>query len=68
MGVQNGLQYTYDFAVLKLHEQAPAGVTSKSASFATQHFTTSVLSREQRDEYKPLLPMYKEDKTSQVHI
>ncbi|KAL4306357.1 hypothetical protein AHAS_Ahas16G0170200 [Arachis hypogaea] len=52
--------------VLMLHEQAAPLVASWSSSFAAQHFPTSVLSQEQRDEYKPLLHLYKEDKNSQV--
>ena len=53
-------------AVVMLHEQASPVVASRSSRFAAQHFPTSVLLQEQRDEYRPLLHMYKEDKTSQV--
>lgn len=39
---------------MMLHEQAaPAAVTSWSSTCAPQHFPTSVLLQEQRDEYKP---------------
>ncbi|XP_027188744.1 RNA polymerase sigma factor sigF, chloroplastic-like isoform X2 [Cicer arietinum] len=41
-------------------------VTSWSSSFAAQYFPTSVLLQEHRDEYKPLLHVSKEDKTSQA--
>ncbi|PNY01806.1 RNA polymerase sigma factor rpoD, partial [Trifolium pratense] len=47
------------------HEQAVHAVSYPSSSFAAQYFPTSVLLQEHRDEYKPLLHMYKEDKTSQ---
>lgn len=48
------------------HEQATPTVNSRTASFAAQHFPTSVLLQEQRDEYKPILRMYKDEKISQV--
>jgi hypothetical protein len=50
------------------HEQAAHVVSYPSSSFAAQYFPTSVLLQEHRDEYKPLLHTYKEDKTSQVQI
>ncbi|XP_028776034.1 RNA polymerase sigma factor sigF, chloroplastic [Neltuma alba] len=50
------------------HEQATPAVTSRSASFAAQHFPTSVLLQEQRDEYRPTLRMHKEEKTSQATL
>lgn len=53
---------------MMLHEQGAPAVASWSSSFAAQHFPTSVLLQEQRDDYKPLLHLYKEDKTSQVQI
>lgn len=49
------------------HEQATSAVTSRTASFAA-HFPTSVLLQEQRDESRPILRMYKEEKTSQVQV
>lgn len=56
-------------SVLMLHEQAaPAVASSWSSSSAAQHFPTSVLLQEHRDEYRPLLHMYKEDKTSQATL
>lgn len=51
-----------------LHEQAAPAVSSLPSSFAAQSFPTSVLLQENRDEYRPLLHMHKEDKTSQVQI
>ncbi|MED6156753.1 hypothetical protein PIB30_017363 [Stylosanthes scabra] len=62
------LSSTSSPSVLMLHEQAAPLVASWSSSFAAQHFPTSVLSQEQRDEYKPLLHLYKEDKNSQVTL
>ncbi|XP_045798734.1 RNA polymerase sigma factor sigF, chloroplastic-like isoform X2 [Trifolium pratense] len=50
------------------HEHAVHAVSYPSSSFAAQYFPTSVLLQEHRDEYKPLLHMYKEDKTSQVTL
>ncbi|KDO48074.1 hypothetical protein CISIN_1g008352mg [Citrus sinensis] len=44
---------------------APA-VASVPTSSVARHFPTSVLLQEQRDEYRPLLHMFKEDKTSQA--
>ncbi|KAK7245110.1 hypothetical protein RIF29_39944 [Crotalaria pallida] len=55
-------------SVSMLHEQAAPAVTSWSSSFASQHFPTSVLLQEQRDEYRSLLHMYKEEKTSQATL
>lgn len=49
-----------------LHEQAAPAVTSVPTSFITRHFPTSVLLQEQRDEFKPLLHIFKEEKASQV--
>lgn len=54
--------------VFTFHEQATSAVTSRSASCAAQHFPTSVLLQEQRDECRPILRMHKEEKTSQVHV
>lgn len=51
-----------------LHEQASPTVASWSSNFSAQNFPASVLLPEQRDEYRPLLHMSKEDKTSQVQI
>jgi hypothetical protein len=53
-------------AVLMHHEQAAPPVTSVFTSSVARHFPTSVLLQEQRDEYKPLLHMFKEDKAFQV--
>ncbi|XP_019426192.1 PREDICTED: RNA polymerase sigma factor sigF, chloroplastic-like [Lupinus angustifolius] len=55
-------------SVSMLHEQATLAVTSRSSSFAARNFPTSVLLQEQHDEYRPLLHMYKEDKTSQATL
>ncbi|XP_061345773.1 RNA polymerase sigma factor sigF, chloroplastic-like isoform X2 [Gastrolobium bilobum] len=61
-------QFPSSSSVLMLREQAAPAVVSWSSSFAAQHFPTSVLLQEQRDEYRPLLHMYKEDKTSQMDM
>ncbi|WJX84639.1 hypothetical protein P8452_67190 [Trifolium repens] len=50
------------------HEQAVHAVSYPSSSFSAQYFPTSVLLQEHRDEYKPLLHTYKEDKTSQATL
>lgn len=50
------------------HEQAGPALASSSSSISAQHFPTSVLLQEQCDEYRPLLHMYKEEKTPQVQI
>ncbi|KAL9318170.1 hypothetical protein ACSQ67_014687 [Phaseolus vulgaris] len=49
-----------------LREQASSTVASWSSNFSAQNFPASVLLQEQRDEYRPLLHMSKEDKTSQA--
>ncbi|XP_027363644.1 RNA polymerase sigma factor sigF, chloroplastic-like isoform X2 [Abrus precatorius] len=49
-----------------LREQASPTVASWSSSISAQNFPTSVLLQEQRDEYRPLLHMSKEDKSSQA--
>ncbi|KAH9671464.1 RNA polymerase sigma factor sigF [Citrus sinensis] len=43
-----------------------SSVASVPTSSVARHFPTSVLLQEQRDEYRPLLHMFKEDKTSQA--
>nr|AKC88772.1 sigma factor [Geranium maderense] len=43
-------------------------VTSMPTASLARNFPTSVLLQEQRDEYKPLLNIFKEDKTSQVTL
>lgn len=49
------------------HDQtAPALNSLPITSSATQHFPTSVLIKEHRDDNKPLLQIIKEDETSQV--
>ncbi|KAK7355557.1 hypothetical protein VNO80_14815 [Phaseolus coccineus] len=53
-------------SVLMLREQASSTVASWSSNFSAQNFPASVLLQEQRDEYRPLLHMSKEDKTSQA--
>ncbi|KAJ1418967.1 Winged helix-like DNA-binding domain superfamily [Sesbania bispinosa] len=53
---------------MKLHELASPAVSSWSSSFAAQHFPTSVLLQEQRDEYRPLPHIYKEDKIPQATL
>ncbi|KAI5425854.1 hypothetical protein KIW84_031616 [Lathyrus oleraceus] len=55
-------------SVVMLHEQAAPAVSSLPSSFAAQSFPTSVLLQENRDEYRPLLHMHKEDKTSQAAL
>ncbi|KAG4982166.1 hypothetical protein AAZX31_10G054500 [Glycine max] len=55
-------------SVLMLHEQASPTVASWSSNFSAQNFPASVLLPEQRDEYRPLLHMSKEDKTSQAML
>ncbi|KAH9735072.1 RNA polymerase sigma factor sigF [Citrus sinensis] len=48
------------------NEQSAPAVASVPTSSVARHFPTSVLLQEQRDEYRPLLHMFKEDKTSQA--
>jgi len=60
--------FVHEPAVLMLREQASSTVASWSSNFSAQNFPASVLLQEQRDEYRPLLHMSKEDKTSQVQI
>ncbi|KAL5135343.1 RNA polymerase sigma factor sigF, chloroplastic [Glycine soja] len=50
-------------SVTMLHEQAAPAVASWSSSSAAQHFPTSVLLQEQRDEYKPLLHVHNKETT-----
>ncbi|KAK7285025.1 hypothetical protein RJT34_19782 [Clitoria ternatea] len=51
-------------SVMMLHEQAAPAVSSwPSSSFSSQHFPTSVLSQEQRDDSKPLLHVYNKEAT-----
>lgn len=57
-----------NFSVLMLHEQAVPAVTSVPITSVARHFPTSVLLQEQRDEFKPLLHVLKEDKTSEVRV
>ncbi|CAL0316954.1 unnamed protein product [Lupinus luteus] len=52
-------------SVLMIREQAAPAVAAQSRGCSVQHFPTSVLLQEQRDEYRPALHMYKEDKISQ---
>lgn len=56
----------HNIAVLMHNEQSAPAVASVPTSSVARHFPTSVLLQEQRDEYRPLLHMFKEDKTSQV--
>lgn len=58
--------YVHNIAVLMRNEQSARAVASIPTSSVARHFPTSVLLQEQRDEYRPLLQMFKEDKTSQV--
>ncbi|KAH7553563.1 hypothetical protein JRO89_XS12G0027100 [Xanthoceras sorbifolium] len=55
-------------SVLMHHEQAAPAVTSVLTTSVARHFPTSVLLQEQRDEYRPLLHMFKEDKAFQATI
>ncbi|XP_057741626.1 RNA polymerase sigma factor sigF, chloroplastic [Arachis stenosperma] len=52
--------------VLTLREQVGLTFSSCSSSISAQQFPTSVLLQEPRDEYKSLLHMYKDEKTSQM--
>ncbi|KAK7267707.1 hypothetical protein RIF29_20385 [Crotalaria pallida] len=52
-------------SVLMIREQASPAVASLSCGCSVQHFPTSVLLQEQRDEFRPALHMYKEEKISQ---
>ncbi|XP_027349581.1 RNA polymerase sigma factor sigF, chloroplastic-like isoform X2 [Abrus precatorius] len=49
--------------VMMLHEQAAPAVASWFSSFASQHFPTSVLLQEQRDEYRPVLHVNNKEAT-----
>ncbi|XP_027363645.1 RNA polymerase sigma factor sigF, chloroplastic-like isoform X3 [Abrus precatorius] len=62
----NTLPSSSSTSVLMLREQASPTVASWSSSISAQNFPTSVLLQEQRDEYRPLLHMSKEDKSSQA--
>lgn len=55
---------SYSFSVLKPHERAAPAVSSVPTLMVARHFPTSVLLQELRDEYRSLLHMSKEDKTS----
>ncbi|CAB4284257.1 unnamed protein product [Prunus armeniaca] len=55
-------------SVLMLHEQAVPAVTSAPITSVARHFPNSVLLQEQRDEFKPLLHVLKEDKTSEATL
>ncbi|KAK7396579.1 hypothetical protein VNO78_17684 [Psophocarpus tetragonolobus] len=50
-------------SVTMLHEHAAPAVASWSSSSAAQHFPTSVLLQEQRDDYRPLLHVYNKEAT-----
>ncbi|GLT92352.1 hypothetical protein SLE2022_101920 [Rubroshorea leprosula] len=52
-------------SVLMLHEQAASTVTSIPITSVTRLFPTSVLLQEQRDECRPLLHNFKDDKVPQ---
>ncbi|MED6207115.1 hypothetical protein PIB30_032947 [Stylosanthes scabra] len=52
--------------VLTLREQVGTAFSSCSSSISAQQFPTSVLLQEPRDEYKSLLHLYKDEKTSQI--
>lgn len=60
------LVYALNFAVLILREQATPAVSSIPTTSTAQHFPTSVLLQEQRDEFRPLQNIFKEDRASQV--
>lgn len=60
--------YDTTLLFLILNEQATSAVTSVPVTSMTRHFPASVLLQEQRDEYKPFLHIFKEDKTSQVRL
>lgn len=53
---------------LKNSFSSSSSVTSVPVTSMTRHFPASVLLQEQRDEYKPFLHIFKEDKTSQATI
>lgn len=56
----------HNMAVLKPHERAAPAVSSVPTLMVARKFSTSVLLQEQRDEYRSLLHMSKEDITSLV--
>lgn len=53
-------------SVMMQHEQAGLAVTSVLTSSVARHFPTSVLLQEQREEYRSLVHMFKEEKAFQV--
>ncbi|XP_061368764.1 RNA polymerase sigma factor sigF, chloroplastic-like isoform X2 [Gastrolobium bilobum] len=55
-------------SVLMLCVRAAPTVASWSSSFSAQNSPTSVLLQEKHDEYRPLLQMSKEEKTSQMDM
>ena len=62
--------FLYNYAVSLLHEQAVHAATSIPITSVARHFPTSVLSQEQRDDYRPLpvLHFSNEDKAYPVRL
>ncbi|XVE96633.1 hypothetical protein REPUB_Repub02eG0239500 [Reevesia pubescens] len=60
----------YNYAVSMFHEQAAPAATSIPITSVARDFPTSVLSQEQRDDYRPLplLHFFKEDKAYPVRL
>lgn len=52
-------------SVLMIHEQPSSSVASIPTTSVTRHFPTSVLIQEQREECRPLLHSFSDDKVSQ---
>ncbi|CAK7343128.1 unnamed protein product [Dovyalis caffra] len=59
------LKNSVSSSVLIHREQPTPAVTSIPTTSIAQHFPTSVLLQEQRDEFRPLLNIFKEDRASQ---
>ncbi|XP_065856439.1 RNA polymerase sigma factor sigF, chloroplastic [Euphorbia lathyris] len=55
-------------SVLKSYEQAVPAVSSVPTTLLSRNFPTSVLLQEQRDEFRAVLNMVKEDRTSQATL
>ncbi|KDP29141.1 hypothetical protein JCGZ_16530 [Jatropha curcas] len=55
-------------SVLMLHEQAAPMVISAPTTARARNFPTSIILQEQRDEFKPLPAIFKEDRISQATL
>lgn len=62
------LKNSLSSSVLILREQATPAVSSIPTTSTAQHFPTSVLLQEQRDEFRPLQNIFKEDRASQATL